>query len=530
MKKPQILATRRRRAALVVMLISMLAATACSSSGSDEAANDDLKVIVPSAPASWDTRQTGSLTLAAQLLVNEPLMTYQADGSVVPNLASAVANPSPTVYEYTLAEGITFSDGSPLTVDDVKFSYELHSAADSTSYTAAAWSQVDSIETSGNDKIVITLKAPDPQFRYTIAKVGIVSKAYYEEHGDTVGTPDVPQIGTGPYLFDRFVPQSETTLVPNPDYRGEKPRFNSITMKVAKDDAARVVALQTGEFDGVVSPPLSQIASFEDLDGFSGQEALDFALYRINFDTKKAPFDDVHVRKAIMHATDRQALVDGIFAGQATVAPTLVPESIMAVAGDPAEVKQAYVELESDLTFDLDAARAELEQSSRPDGFDLEIPVDQGDPSQSLIAQTIGQHLAEIGINVTVKAMDQQGHGDAVYFKHTADGLSIDSWNGGTPDPINIPKNTLLPGLFGNVAQYDNPEVTQLLDAYQALDVEDPTRVPVLLEALSITGDDLPMVPLFTPKVFAFFKDGTALKDFDTFWYMTRWTENLTTS
>lgn len=511
----------------MVALVSVLAA-ACSSSGTSGEADDELKIIVPSAPASWDTRQTASQTLAAQLLVNEPLMTYQSDGSVVPNLASSATNPSRTVYEYTLRKGVTFSDGSPLTVDDVKFSYELHSADDSTSYTAAAWSQVDSIEISGTDKIVITLAAPDPQFRYTIAKVGIVSKAYYEKHGDTVGTPDVPQIGTGPYVFDRFAPQSKTTLVANADYRGDPPRFSSITMEVAKDDAARVVALQTGEFDGVVNPPLSQIGSFEDLDGFTGQEASDLAIYRVNFDTEKPPFDDVHVRRAIMHAINRPALVDGVFGGRAALASTLVPEPIMAAAGDPTEVKQAYAALESGLAFDLDAARAELAQSSRPDGFAVEIPVDQGDPSQSLIAQTMGQDLAEIGVTVKVKALDQQGHGNAVYFKHTADGLSVDSWNGGTPDPLNIPKNVLTPGLFGNAARYDNSEVTALLSDYQKLDIEDPTRVPVLMEALSTTATDLPMVPLLTPKVYAFFRDGMALEDFDTFWYMTRWTENLT--
>lgn len=199
----------------MVALVSVLAA-ACSSSGTSGEADDELKIIVPSAPASWDTRQTASQTLAAQLLVNEPLMTYQSDGSVVPNLASSATNPSRTVYEYTLRKGVTFSDGSPLTVDDVKFSYELHSADDSTSYTAAAWSQVDSIEISGTDKIVITLAAPDPQFRYTIAKVGIVSKAYYEKHGDTVGTPDVPQIGTGPYVFDRFAPSPRPPSSPTP--------------------------------------------------------------------------------------------------------------------------------------------------------------------------------------------------------------------------------------------------------------------------------------------------------------------------
>lgn len=529
MKKSQMLITRRRAALLVVLLVSMLAA-ACSSSGSGNAADDDLKLIVPSAPASWDTRQTSSTLLATQLLVNEPLMAYQADGTVAPNLASSVANPSPTVYEYTLAEGVKFSDGSELTPDDVKFSFELHSADDSTSYSAAAWSQVDKVETSGADKVVVTLQAPDPQFRYTIAKTGIVSKAFYDKHGDAVGTPEIPQIGTGPYLFDRFVSQSETTLVPNPDYRGEKPRFKSITMKVAKDDAARVVALQTGEFDGVVNPPLSQIGSFEDLDGFAKQEAPDLALYRVNFDTKKAPFDDVHVRRAIMHAINRPGLADGVFSGRAAVASTLLPESIMAAAGDADVVKQAYERFESDLNFDLEVARDELKQSTRPNGFDIEVPVDQGDPSQSLIAQTMAQDLAKIGVKVKVEATDQQGFGDAVYFKHTADGLSIDSWNGGSPDPINIPKSLLNPGVLGNVARYDNPKVTKLLSDYQTLDVADPKRVPMLMQALSLTAADLPMVPLITPKVFAFFKDGMELKDFDTFWYLTNWTESFIAS
>ncbi|MEO3863306.1 ABC transporter substrate-binding protein [Acrocarpospora sp. B8E8] len=522
--------SRRAKALAAAMTLVAMLATACSGSSSAGKDKNDLSLIVPLTPALWDTRQTASTLLAAQLLVNEPLMAYQQNGSLVPNLAEEVSHPSATVYEYTLRPGVKFSDGTPLTAEDVKFSYELHSAKDSPSYSAAYWARVKSIETSGDDKVTITLMAPDPQFQYTIAKTGIVSKAYYDKNGDKVGTPDVPNIGTGPYAFSRFVPQSETTLTASPGYRGKRPPYAKITMKTAKDDAARVLALQSGEADGVLNAPLSQIDSFEKLDGFSGQEAPDLAYYRVNFDMKKAPFDDVHVRRAITHAIDRKALAEGVFGNRAELAPTMVPESIMAAVGDAAEVKKAYEGFAAGLTFDLDAARAELKQSNSPDGFEVEVPVTQGDPNQSLIVQTMAQDLAKIGITLHVKSLDEQGFGDAVYFKHTADGLSVDSWNGGTPDPINIPRNTLTPGLFGNASQYDNSRVSALLADYQKKATDDPSRVTMLLQALAITAEDAAVVPLFTPKVYAFMADGMTLKGFDTFWYMTRWIDNITTS
>ncbi|HLU55899.1 MAG TPA: ABC transporter substrate-binding protein [Pseudonocardia sp.] len=519
---------RARRAVVAVLTVAAtLLATACGSSG-EGTESHALRLLVPFTPGVWDPRQVSAWPLSGLLLVNEPLTVYQPDGTNAPNLAEKVEQPSPTQFVYTLRPGVTFSDGTAFTAEDVKFSFELHMGEDAESVSAAYWRSVASVDVTGENQVTVTLSEPDAQFPYTVSKTPIVSKAYYAAHGDEVGTSTVPNIGTGPYVFDAFTAYATTTLVPNPGYWGPKATYDSITLETPKDDSARQLALQSGEVDGIYNPPLGQLGSFQALPGFTSHEGPDLPVYRIAFDTTKAPFDDPAVRRAIMHAIDRQALVDGVFGGNAELAPTLVPESITARNADAAAVAAAYQELEAGLTHDIAAARDALAHSSRPDGFTVEVPVQSSDPNQSLIVQTIGQDLAEIGITVTVTAQDDATFLNAVYAEHSTPGMVVDSWTGSSPDPVNMPRNMLMPGSLGNIAQYANPAVTDLLNRYQSMSPTDPERTAVLLQALSTAQQDVPYVPLLFPKVFCFVRDDFAVTDFDTLWWMTRWPEHVT--
>jgi peptide/nickel transport system substrate-binding protein len=518
---------RARRALIAVLTIAAtLLATACGSSGTG-ADPHALRVLVPTTPGVWDPRQVSSWPLSGLLLVNEPLTVYQPDGTNAPNLAEKVEHPSPKKFVYTLRQGVTFSDGTAFTADDVKFSFELHMGKDAESVSAAYWRSVAKVDVTGEREVTVTLSEPDAQFPYTVSKAPIVSKAYYAAHKGEVGTSTVPNIGTGPYKFDKFTAYATTTLVPNPKYWGRKATYDSITLETPKDDSARQLALRSGEVDGIYNPPLGQLGSFKSLPGFTSHEGPDLSVYRIAFDTTKAPFDDPEVRRAIMHAVNRQALVDGVFKGNAELAPTLVPESVTARNADAAAVAAGYQKLGAGLAYDLKAARDALAHSSRPSGFTVEVPVQSSDPNQSLIVQTIGQDLAKIGIKVTVTAQDDATFLDAVYAKHSTPGMIVDSWTGSSPDPVNMPRNLLMPGSLGNIAQYKNPAVTDLLDRYQSMSPTDPKRTEVLLKALSTAQQDVPYVPLLFPKVFCLMRDDFKVSDFDTLWWMTRWPEHV---
>ena len=478
------------------------------------------KLLLPGIAETWDTRDTTSFLLAAGLLVNEPLMSFRPDGTFVPTLATDFDQPDPLTYVYTIRDGVLFSNGTPMTAEDVKFSFELHSADDTTSNSARYWTNVESISVLGDNQIEVTLLEPDPEFPYTVSKTGIVSKALYEAEGDQVGTPGVQQIGTGPYTFGAYTPMRSVELTANPDYWGEAPPYTSITFDSAQDDSTRLLALQSGDYDGIFVPPPGLVTQIDALGSYTPSTASDVALWRIGMDITKAPFDDPKVREAISHAINRDAVVQGAFSGLAVVADAMVPEAIAAIS-DPELVVSTYAGYAEDFEFDLDLAAAALAESSVPDGFTVEVVVPASDQTTSLIAQTIAQDLEKIGIDLEIKSLDDQAHANAIYFEKTSQGLTIDSWNAGSPEPANLPYSVLAPGALGNTAQLDDPAVNEAIATYRALPSGSPDRQAAFLDILDAAHEQNVYVPLAFPDVFAYTDEGLTIVDFTSFWWLT---------
>ncbi len=530
------LRTFGRRSALrrvtVVASAAILALGVAACSGSSDANGSktgDLKVVVPVQAPLLDPTQGSVQAIGVLMLGLEPLQRIQPDGTLGPDLATELTQPDPRTYVYKIRSGVKFWDGTPLTTGDVVYSFNLHAAEGSESVNASLWSSVASITATG-DEVTVKLAEPDPQFPYVVAQTGIVSKSFYEAHPGEVGTPGVMNMGTGPYEFESFKPSAETVLKANPDYWGDKPAYDEITARTVGDDSTRLLALQSGEFDGILNVPLNQLSSYAGIDGYRQAGAPDYSVYKFNFDTSKAPWNDIHLRRAVAMAIDRADLVKGALGDTATLAPTLVPSDVMKTLVPADDVTAAYEDLEADLpAFDLDAAKQEMAKSSVPDGVSVTLPVTGSDPNLSAIAQTAAQTLSQIGVEVSVQEVDDNTYYNAVYFKHTTDGFTLDNFGASSPDPANIPlygllsTNALPDGSGVNIAQYSNPRVDQLLHSSQALGTEDPKRGELLLEALKTSQTDLPYVPIAFPNVYAVADSKLDLSHFTTFWWLTDW-------
>ncbi|PXY18969.1 hypothetical protein BAY60_29545 [Prauserella muralis] len=507
----------------------LLTGAACGGSATSPAAGG-LKVLVPVQGALLDPTQASIQSLGILLLGLEPLQRLRPDGSLRPNLATEVEQPDPRTFVYTIRSGVRFWDGTPLTADDVVHSFNLHAAKGSKSINASLWASVSNVAKTGEDEVTVELAEPDPQFPYVVAQTGIVSKAFYEKHKGNVGTPAVMNMGTGPYEFASFKPSSETVLRANPEYWGDKPAHDEVTARTVGDDSTRLLAVQSGEFDGIFNVPLNQLRSYAGLEGFEQAEAPDYAVYKFNFDTSKAPWDDIHLRRAVTLAINRADLIKGPLGGKATPAPTLVPADVMTTLAATDEVSRLYQRLESDLQFDMKVAKQEMARSSVPDGVSVTVPVTGSDPNLSAIAQTAAQSLAEIGVELKIQEVDDNTYYDAVYFKHTTDGFTLDNFGATSPDPANLPlycllsANGLPDGSGVNIAEYSDPQVDNALQRSQRLGTEDPKRGALLLDALESAAKDIPYVPIAHPNVYAVGNSKLDLSHFSTFWWLTDWT------
>ncbi|WP_116998256.1 ABC transporter substrate-binding protein [Desertimonas flava] len=520
---------RPGRLLLGAAAIAVTSVTAVASGGAGVGAADgSLGLLLPLIPASWDTRETAGYHNVVQLAVTEPLTAYAADGAITPLLASEAEHPDPTTYVYTLRPDVQFSDGSPLTAEDVKFSFELHMGEENPSYRARFFAGIESIEVAG-DQVTVTLAEPDPEFPYAVASLGIVSKANYEAHPDDIGTPAAPQIGTGPYVIADFSPAEEVTLEPNPGYWGEAPAYESLTYSTASDDSSRLLALQSGDFDGVLLPPVHQIPAIQGLGAYTEYSTFDPTIYRVIFDTTKPPFDDIHVRNAIAHAIDREAIVAGVFGGNAELADSVVLESVVADMGGDTDVATVFDEFAAAFEYDLDAARAELAQSSVPDGFEIEVPVFSEDPTQALVAQVMAPSLAEIGIDISISQVDMNGW-VGVFLEGEGDGLIIDQWSAGSPDPATVPRSLFTPGAAGNFSKLDDPAVNDALAAYVAADGDAATQQATLVDTLTAAQAVTPYVPLAFPNLFVYLDDDVVLNAVTPYFWMVPFDEAFTSA
>ncbi|WP_214106139.1 ABC transporter substrate-binding protein [Acrocarpospora catenulata] len=519
---------------MITALVLLTTACAGGGTGASSGPLTSVNMLTTVLPPVLDPRQSSSLASGSLLIALEPLVRYD-NGGFKPLLASAIDAPDPTTYVLTIRDGIKFWDGSPFTAEDAAFSIGLHTGADSESINAALFAQVKSVEVTGDDKVTVSLSAPAPQFTAGLAQIGMVSKAFYDKNGKGVGTQDVLNLGTGPYEFATFTPTREVTLKANPGYWGQDgPAVQTLKLGVIGDDAARMNALQSGEYDGMLGVPLPQVASIGRLPGMRMADSADLSVYKFNLNVETKPWDDIRLRRAFQLAVNREAILQGALGGNAELAPTIVPAPVMAGLSGEEAMRAAYTKLGADIVFDLDAARREMAQSSSPDGVSAEVLVTGSDPTLALIVQTAAQDLAKIGIKLTVREVDDQTYYSAVYFGHKTEGVSIDMFSGSAPDASNLPlyvisgANAVTTGGSGtNISDYVNPEVDALLDDSQKLAVDDPRRGAKLIEALTLAQADVPYVPIAFPKVFIAGREGLDTTSLDTFWWMTQWPQAL---
>lgn len=333
--------------------------------------------------------------------VYEPLVDL-APGStdeLVGVLAESwTGEPADTEYVFTLREGVTFHDGTPLNAEAVKINFDRMQnfseefQGDAYYYGAlmdgfGPDNLISSVEATDDLTVTFTLREPSPTFLYgiTLTPFSIISPAILEstnadDHATTTLTTDVVQGGTGPFVLEDYIPDDSATLSRNDDYWSDPAYLDRVIIRPIADPAARLQALQGGSVQGfdLVNPSDYETVESE---GFSLVERLSFnALYlglnpvaRDNaaaaesavadgYEGETSPLQDLAVRQAIEMAIDKEALIEPFYGGRGSAADMFIPPSSgwydAVVAGvTPAE-------------FDPDGARQLLEDA----GFGADNP------------------------------------------------------------------------------------------------------------------------------------------------------------
>lgn len=486
------------------------------------AAAQDLTIARSNEPSSIDPQfsRTGNNQMTGELMFDR-LVDFSANLEMSPGLATEWTATDETTWDITLRQGVTFHDGSPLTIEDVIFSLER---TDEVPNSPAPFSNnvadIASMEKIDDTTLRIVTKTPAPQLMEAVGQVFIVSRAAAEGAASEDFATGDAAIGTGPYVFESWTPGEVLKIRAYDGYWGEVPEFRDVDIRFITNDAARVAALLAGDVDVIDAVPPTDLPRLEGDDAINVISAASGRVIYLGLSQRDAfpevtdlqgnplpenPFKDARVRKAVSLMIDRQLIVDRVLGGSGVPAGQLVPDVIGGYSADvPADA------------VDVEQARALLAEAGYPEGFGITIySSNDRFPGDADLAQALGQMLARGGL--TVNGVQTVPYN--VYSKAASDGdYSVFVFSLGSSTPSAVPNLSGLlvsydeaagTGQFNRVRFSDAAFDEGLAAAMQEFDTE--TRNAMLADLTTEVFAQMPVVPLYWQKVHWAARDGLTI-------------------
>ncbi|HLV34805.1 MAG TPA: ABC transporter substrate-binding protein [Spirillospora sp.] len=409
-----------RRIACVLLMLLVVAV----SSGT---AQDSENVLVMARAADTTGLDPHTQTAFASFrlleLIYEPLVDLDADLNIIPALAESWEfNDDATVLTLNLRPGVTFHDGSAMTAEDVRASFERILDEETGAAARANYLSIESIDTPDDMTVIFNLSEPDVPLLTALAttNAAIVPSEMVESGDFSSGA-----VGTGPFILDSWIPEERTILSANPNWWGEGPFIEGVEIRIIPDEASILAALRAGEIDFALlnDPLIATLLIGDESVVLNRVPAIAYHVLQLN--ASREPMDVLEVRQAMACAIDRQEVLDTASLGEGTVTgPLTIPAYAV-----PLEEYFCYEK-------DLDRARELLAQAGYADGFTLNVIAATGEPPTALSeAQNIQAQLAEIGINIEIEVLELSVYVDRWL---AADFDAAVALNGGRPDPYTM--------------------------------------------------------------------------------------------
>ena len=422
----------------------------------------------------------------ALLAIYDPLIRLDDAGVPGPGLADTwTRNADLTELTLHLRAGAKFHDGTPVNAEAVRRNFErsasLGTRAGGT--VSETFTLIASVETQGEDTVKLRLKSPNGQIEYWLGSTAgmMIAPAALKE-GVFGGT--LTAIGAGPYKLKSFDANVTTVMTRNDAYwGGTKDRPAGFEHHYVPDGRARLNALRSGQAN-IALIDARQIPEAKAA-GLAVQVVEKNALWDIYLNLKKGPLGDIRIRRAIMHAIDREAIADALTFGSAHATQQLWS------AQSPFYVK----ELESRYPFDQAKAKALMADAGYKDGFEItQLLLNNSEYRQ--VGEALQANLAEVGIRIKFDVVDVSQF--PLFFKPPPRGDILMGRYGGRSDPIQTVYE--LVGTGGSYAPGGSasPEIDRLLNRARGMAASDPKRVEVMQQLAREISDTAATIPVIS--------------------------------
>lgn len=439
-----------------------------------------------------NTLDPGKATLIPEFYViwglYNGLLKFDDTMKIVPDLAESYAPTDDGGLEFKLRAGVKFHDGSELTAEDVKFSIERVLDKDFASPNRNKVAEVDRVEVIDPLTLRIYTKRPfAPLLTFlTNARTGtqIVPKKVVEAVGSEAFAR--APVGTGPYKLAGWDTGTGLKLVAHEGYFGGAPKqFTTIEIPIIAEEASGVTALRGGQIEMTSTAPPADVAQLANDRSVRvlKQAGLNCRFFSINH--RKVPFDDIHFRRAVSMAFQREAMVAAVIFGEGEVSHGIIPPGLGAYhAGEARAVT----------TFNPAAAKEEMAKSKyKPDEIAVPVVTWSGGFWKRMAEVFVAQVNQVLGTKFTVEVTDS----NAAYARQQSGDFLCSAWGWlGLVDPDEYVGDVFSTKGWRNFGGYVNPKVDELAAA-GAAELDPEKRPGFYKEAEALAMEDVAVIPCF---------------------------------
>lgn len=453
-----------------------------------------------------DTFNVYTSTLAIEdVFINsfyDTLCVEGLDYAIHPKLATNwTISPDGTVWTVSIVHNATFSDNTPVTAADVKYSYDL-----------ASMSEIDHIEVVDNYTLKFYFKAPYVQ-DYVLRSVfsnyygKVLPQHIWSNVSDPYSYRNKEAIGSGPWILENWVEGQYLTIKANPNYWGGRPKLDTIIFNFIPSLDTQVLSLENGATD-MIYPDPSYVATLIGVPNINVTITPQLRNNYISFNLNRYPINVKDFRHALAYSIDMNSLVRNVLYGFGTPGqqgwaspgdPLFYNPNITKYPYDPNQANQIL----DNLGWKKGADGVRSTDNGTRLVFDLLTPSDT--PTQIRIGEFIRDQVAQIGVKLNVVSettktiISQQFKGQY--------SLAMMGWFSISVEPSVDMRWHFLPGAFFNVYGYNSSEFNNLFADYKVASSFDEYKAKIL-QMQQVLSDDLPvLIYSFSPSINAYRTD-----------------------
>lgn len=434
----------------------------------------------------------------------DTLIMPSADGmGLQPGLATEWSvNEAGDVVTLKLREGVKFSDGTPMTTEDVVWSLQRAANPDNGIWNSLVAS-IDTVTAPDAQTIVINLKYPDPTIlsALSVFNTAVLPKAAFEAMPGATDKEKAEEfakkpIGTGPFMLASWDRGSSMKLVKNPHYwaLGEDgkplPYLDGVTFEIIPDDATRILKIQSGDIDGGEFIPFARVAELKadqniKMELFPSTKVNDIIInVRPEIEGRENPLSDEKVRQAMNYAVNKEAIVQVVTYGVGKPMTSFMASTTPMHSGDG----PLY-------PVDMEKAKQLMSESGYPDGFTTSILTLAGNQDELGIATALQQMWAPLGIKLEIRQVDNASRTEQ--YRNGTFEMRAGAWTNDISDPSQITTYfAYSPTIDALHSGWKSEEVDRLFEASQK-EMDKEKRAAQFARIQEIFNGSGPTIPLY---------------------------------